>query len=231
MINVSEAKTMPAKTHRFEKRTAACRLLALISMSDIGSLPGLVIKRTGYVSCLLARRIQISDENEESTMALSLLIRKIWASIRSMKVLISIAIGPTPASTASWMRGYSLSMLAFRPIRRAESSFEHQKHTDLDIEADWVRQLRKQLFQRGERILHGMPPCIRLVPFVLEVHGVLHSFPNSHSLSLLVLANECERTLLLAGPCDKPCEFGFPSTDTGSPLGDWSPLACRNLKN
>jgi hypothetical protein len=63
---MSEAKTMPAKFHRFENRTAAFKLQALASKSLAGSFPAFVMNMTGYVCCLVARRMHISGVNEES---------------------------------------------------------------------------------------------------------------------------------------------------------------------
>lgn len=63
---MSEAKTIPAKFHRLENLTAACRLQALISKSLAGSFPALVMNMTGYLFCLRAKRIQISGVKEES---------------------------------------------------------------------------------------------------------------------------------------------------------------------
>lgn len=62
----------------------------------------------------MARRMQTSGVNEERIIDRVLLPpwRKSFSRMVSTNVLISMATGATPASTASWRRGYSSAGLA-----------------------------------------------------------------------------------------------------------------------
>jgi hypothetical protein len=73
----------------------------------MGTLPALVMNMTGYVFCFTERRMQTSGVNDERIIGRLPANRWILSRATSTNVLMLMETGATPASTASWKRGYS----------------------------------------------------------------------------------------------------------------------------
>lgn len=143
--------------------------------------------------------MQISGVNEENMMGRR--VPPCWWIVRSAmstKVFSSVATGATPASLASWRRGYSCSGVSKKRFLILDFG-DLVRRTNLYVEPDVFRHLQEKLLERGEGVLDEVAAGVRLEALQLVVGRVFHPVPDLDCARLKVAANRAGTPTLYAG--------------------------------